>query len=143
MHDDERRASGTAMRRKILGAAHVDRARAAATPLTADLHDFITRYVWSEVWTRPGLDERTRRVLVLGTLIALGRWEEFGMHVRAAVGEGGPSTAACRRRITPCAWRRTRWTRSPRPNDQRAGMCRRTAARDPNTMVIAAAQVEK
>ena len=89
MHDDERRARGMAMRRKILGDAHVDRAEAAATPFTADFQDFITRGVWGEIWTRGGLDERTRRVLVLGTLIALGRWEEFRLHVRAAVSEGG------------------------------------------------------
>lgn len=89
MHDDERRASGMAMRRKVLGDAHVDRAIAETTPLTSDLQDFLTRYVWSEIWTRGGLDERTRRVLVIGTLLALGRWEEFTMHVRAAVAEGG------------------------------------------------------
>lgn len=88
MHDDERRASGTSMRRKILGRAHVDRAQSTTTALTADFQDFITRYVWSEIWTREGLDERARRVLVLGTLIALGRWEELEMHVRGAVAEG-------------------------------------------------------
>jgi 3-oxoadipate enol-lactonase/4-carboxymuconolactone decarboxylase len=82
------RAVGEQMRRQILGDAHVDRALAAATPLSAEFQDFITRYVWGEIWTRPGLDTRTRRVLVLGTLIALGRWEEFAMHVRAAVTEG-------------------------------------------------------
>ena len=59
------------------------------TPFTADFQDFITRGVWGEIWTRGGLDEWTRRVLVLGTLIALGRWEEFRLHVRAAVSEGG------------------------------------------------------
>ena len=89
MHDDERRARGMAMRRKILGDAHVDRAVAKTTPFTADFQDFLTRGVWGEIWTRGGLDERTRRVLVLGTLIALGRWEEFALHVRAAVTEGG------------------------------------------------------
>jgi 3-oxoadipate enol-lactonase/4-carboxymuconolactone decarboxylase len=81
--------AGDAMRRRILGNDHVDRAVKNATPLTRDFQDFITRYVWGEIWTRPGLDERSRRVLVLGTLIALGRWEEFAMHVRAAVNEGG------------------------------------------------------
>lgn len=80
---------GEATRRRILGNAHVDRAIRSATPLTADFQDFLTRYVWGEIWTRPGLDHRTRRVLVIGTMIALGRWEEFAMHVRAAVREGG------------------------------------------------------
>ena len=77
------------MRRRILGDAHVNRATQNTTPLTADFQDLITRYVWGEIWTRPGLDERTRRVLVIGTTIALGRWEEFALHVRAAVVEGG------------------------------------------------------
>ena len=82
-------ADGEATRRRILGDAHVDRAKANTTPLTEDFQDLITRYVWGEIWTRPGLDERTRRVLVIGTMIALGRWEEFAMHVRAAVQQGG------------------------------------------------------
>lgn len=82
-------ADGDATRRRILGDAHVDRAKAHTTPFTAEFQDLITRYVWGEIWTRPGLDERTRRVLVIGTMIALGRWEEFAMHVRAAVQQGG------------------------------------------------------
>lgn len=89
MNDEERRAAGTAVRRQILGGAHVDRAQAETTPLTRDFQDLITRYAWGEIWTRPGLDHRSRRVLVLGTLVALGRWEEFRMHARAALVEGG------------------------------------------------------
>ncbi|MBM3821097.1 MAG: gamma-carboxymuconolactone decarboxylase [Acidimicrobiia bacterium] len=81
--------AGEAMRRRILGHAHVDRSLASATPLNTDFLQLITRYVWGEIWTRPGLDERTRRVLVIGTMIALGRWEEFTLHARAAVTEGG------------------------------------------------------
>jgi 4-carboxymuconolactone decarboxylase len=77
------------MRRHVLGDAHVDRAAAQATPLTADFQDLITRYAWGEIWTRPGLDERSRRILVLGTLIALGRFDEFRMHARAALDHGG------------------------------------------------------
>src|SRR5262249_58143344 len=84
-----RHAEGPKMRRAVLGAAHVDRAVAGATPLTAEFQDLLTRYAWGEIWTRPGLDVRTRRVLVLGTLVALGRWEEFRMHARAAVHEDG------------------------------------------------------
>jgi 3-oxoadipate enol-lactonase/4-carboxymuconolactone decarboxylase len=83
------RSSGDAMRRRILGNAHVDRSLANATPLDADFLQLLTRYVWGEIWTRPGLDERTRRVLVIGTMIALGRWEEFALHARAALTEGG------------------------------------------------------
>ena len=77
------------IRRQVLGNTHVDRATAAVTALTAEFQDLITRYAWGEIWTRPGLDVRTRRVLVLGTLVALGRFEEFRMHARAALNEGG------------------------------------------------------
>ena len=89
MNDDERRRAGTRVRRQVLGDAHVDRAEAHRNAFTAEFQDLITRYAWGEIWTRPGLDIRTRRVLVIGTLLALGRWEEFEMHVRAAVTEGG------------------------------------------------------
>jgi 4-carboxymuconolactone decarboxylase len=91
MDEKERREAGMKVRRKVLGDAHVDRASANTTPLTADFQDLITRYAWGEIWTRPGLDQRTRRILVLGTLIALGRFEEFRMHARAALSEGGVS----------------------------------------------------
>jgi 4-carboxymuconolactone decarboxylase len=89
MNDEQRRAAGMAKRRQVLGDAHVDRAIAATTPLTADFQDLITRYAWGEIWTRPGLDLRSRRVLVVGTMIALGRWEELRMHVRTALVAGG------------------------------------------------------
>lgn len=89
MDDAARRAHGRATRREVLGAPHVDRAEAAADALTAEWQDLITRYAWGEIWTRPGLDRRSRRILVLGTLIGLGRWEEFRMHARAALTEGG------------------------------------------------------
>jgi 4-carboxymuconolactone decarboxylase len=85
MDDETRLRAGMAMRRTVLGDAHVDRAVAAATPLTADFQDLITRYAWGEIWSRPGLDSRTRRILVIGTLLALGHWEELEMHVRAAL----------------------------------------------------------
>lgn len=88
MNDDERRARGEEARRRVLGDAHVDRANDQLTDLTADFQDLITRYAWSEIWTRPGLDERSRRILVLGTLVALGRSDEFRMHARAALAGG-------------------------------------------------------
>jgi len=93
MDETERRAAGLAIRRKVLGDAHVDAAIARTTELTADFQDLLTRYAWGEIWARPGLDVRSRRVLVIGTLLALGRWEEFHMHARAALVEGGFSTA--------------------------------------------------
>ena len=89
MDDHERHEKGMARRRKILGDAWVDRANANKTPLNEDFQEFITRYAWGEIWSRPHFDERTRRVLVIGTMIALGAWEEFRMHVRAAMTEGG------------------------------------------------------
>jgi len=89
MDDKERHAQGMAVRRKVLGSAWVDRANAAKTPFTAEFQDFITRCAWGEVWTRPHFDERTRRILVIGTMVALGRWDEFELHVRAALTEGG------------------------------------------------------
>ena len=89
MDESQRYEAGLSIRRQVLGDAHVDRAAASTTPLTAEFQDLITRYAWGEIWTRPGLDLRTRRVLVIGTMVALGRWEELGMHLRAALAEGG------------------------------------------------------
>jgi 4-carboxymuconolactone decarboxylase len=91
MDDSERRSAGTNVRRRVLGDAHVERAAAHATAVTAEFQDLITRYAWGEIWTRPGLDERSRRILVLGTLVALGRFDEFRMHARAALEHGGLS----------------------------------------------------
>lgn len=89
MDEKERYDAGMTVRRQILGNAHVDRAAAQTTALNAEFQDLITRYAWGEIWTRPGLDVRTRRILVLGTLVALGRFDEFRMHARAALNEGG------------------------------------------------------
>ena len=88
--DEERDAldAGMSVRRSVLGDAHVDRAIASTTPLTADFQRLITRYAWGEIWARPGLDVRTRRILVIGTLVALHHWEELAMHVRAALTSG-------------------------------------------------------
>jgi 4-carboxymuconolactone decarboxylase/3-oxoadipate enol-lactonase/4-carboxymuconolactone decarboxylase len=91
MDDNERRDAGMTMRRQVLGNAHVDKVVSGTTPLTREFQDLITRYAWGEIWTRPGLDVRTRRILVLGTLMALGRFDEFRMHARAALAEGGLS----------------------------------------------------
>ncbi len=89
MDDRERYERGMTRRRKVLGNAWVDKANANKSALTEEFQDFITRYAWGEVWTRPHYDERTRRVLVIGTMLALDKWDEFRMHVRAAVTEGG------------------------------------------------------
>jgi 4-carboxymuconolactone decarboxylase len=89
MDEKERHDRGMAKRRKVLGAEWVDRANARKNAFNAEFQDFITRAAWGEVWTRPHYDERTRRVLVIGTMIALGHWDEFRLHVRAALHEGG------------------------------------------------------
>ncbi|MBN9585675.1 MAG: gamma-carboxymuconolactone decarboxylase [Afipia sp. 62-7] len=89
MDDSKRRDQGDAQRRKVLGNAWVDKSAANRTAFNADFLDLITRYAWGEIWTRPRFDERTRRVLVIGTMMALGQWDEFRMHVRAALTEGG------------------------------------------------------
>ena len=80
--------AGMEARRAVLGDEHVDRAIAGTTPLTADFQDLITRYAWGEIWSRPGLDRRTRSCITLMALIALGRDHELEMHVRAAVRNG-------------------------------------------------------
>ncbi|WP_366927635.1 4-carboxymuconolactone decarboxylase [Aeromicrobium sp.] len=73
-----------AVRREVLGDAHVDRAVAGTTELTRDFQDFITEYAWGSVWTRPGLDRRSRSLITLTALVARGHHEELAMHVRAA-----------------------------------------------------------
>ncbi|MFN7925380.1 MAG: 3-oxoadipate enol-lactonase [Bryobacteraceae bacterium] len=78
-------AAGFAVRRWMLGDAHVDRSMANATEWTRSFQELITRYAWGAVWTRPGLDPRTRRLLVLATTAAMGRWEEFRLHVRTGL----------------------------------------------------------
>jgi 3-oxoadipate enol-lactonase/4-carboxymuconolactone decarboxylase len=75
-------------RREVLGDEHVDRATADTTPFTADFQDLITRYAWGEIWSRPGLDRRTRSAVTLMALTALGHHHELAMHVRAALGNG-------------------------------------------------------
>lgn len=79
---------GLATRRKVLGDEWVDRALATATPFNADFQKMITTYCWDGIWNREGLPHRTRRMLVLAMTAALGRWEEYRLHVRAALTSG-------------------------------------------------------
>ena len=85
---DERYERGMEVRREVLGDEHVDRAIERTTPFTADFQDLITRYAWGEIWSRPGLDRRTRSAITLTALVALGRDDELAMHVRAALPNG-------------------------------------------------------
>jgi 4-carboxymuconolactone decarboxylase len=84
MDEGERHDAGMAVRREVLGDAHVDRAVAGTTDFTAAFQDFITRYAWGDVWTRDGLDRRTRSCVTLAVLTALRAHDELPMHVRAA-----------------------------------------------------------
>jgi 3-oxoadipate enol-lactonase/4-carboxymuconolactone decarboxylase len=77
-------ARGLAVRRAVLGEAHVERSIAGATPVTAPFQAFLTRLVWGEVWTRPGLERRVRSCMTMAILVALGRFDELALHVRAA-----------------------------------------------------------
>lgn len=80
--------TGLRTRREVLGAAHVDRALEHATPFSQPFQEFITRYAWGDVWTREGLDRRTRSIVTLTALTALGAEGEIPMHVRAALRHG-------------------------------------------------------
>jgi 4-carboxymuconolactone decarboxylase len=86
--EKERFEAGLAVRRGVLGDAHVDRALAAATAFDADFQRFITEGAWGSVWSRPGLDRRTRSMLVIALMAALGHEEELAMHVRATRNTG-------------------------------------------------------
>ena len=81
-------AAGYATRRAVLGDEHVDRAVGATTALTAPFQDFLTRYAWGDVWSRPGLGRRERSIATLAALVSLGVENEIAMHVRAAVRNG-------------------------------------------------------
>jgi 3-oxoadipate enol-lactonase/4-carboxymuconolactone decarboxylase len=95
--------AGMGVRRAVLGDAHVDRAVAATTEFTADFQDLITRYAWGEIWTRPGLDRRSRSLITLTALVARGHHEELAMHLRRAQG-----TAAADRHLLRGARRKHR-----------------------------------
>ncbi|MFI0481181.1 4-carboxymuconolactone decarboxylase [Actinomadura sp. 9N215] len=86
--DAERHAQGMKTRREVLGDAHVDRAEARKDDFTADFQDMITRYAWGEIWSRPGLDRKTRSCVTLTAMVAGGHLEELAMHVRAALRNG-------------------------------------------------------
>ena len=85
---DDAHERGMKVRREVLGGEHVDAAVERTSEFTADFQDLITRYAWGEIWTRPGLDRRTRSAITLTALIALGRFEELRMHLRAALRNG-------------------------------------------------------
>lgn len=87
--DTDRRTQGFAVRRQVLGGDYVDASRAGASALTADFQDYLNRTAWGEIWSRPGLDHKSRSVVTLSVLTALGHDHELAMHVRAAVQHSG------------------------------------------------------
>ena len=88
LHETERYDNGMTVRRAVLGSAHVDRAQAKRTALTAEFQDLITRYAWGEIWTRPGLPRHTRSLLTIMAMVATNREEELKLHLRAAANNG-------------------------------------------------------
>jgi 4-carboxymuconolactone decarboxylase len=88
MDENERYENGLAVRREVLGDAHVDRSLAKRNELTEEFQALITRYAWGEIWTRPGLPRHTRSLLTVGLMVALNRPDEFRLHVRAAFNNG-------------------------------------------------------
>ncbi len=88
MDESERYDQGMKIRRAVLGDAHVDRSLANRTEFTSEFQDFITRYAWGEIWSRPGLDRKSRSCIVLAITISLGRWEEFRLHIKGAIHNG-------------------------------------------------------
>ena len=88
MEEKERHETGMARRREVLGNTWVDRANANKTAFNSEFQDLITRYAWGEIWTRPGLDRRTRSCLTIVALVALGRFDELELHVRGALRNG-------------------------------------------------------
>ena len=79
---------GMKTRRKVLGDEWVDRAIADTTDFNAEFQELITRYAWDEIWNRPAIPHKVRRMIVIAQMVALGRWEEFALHVRAALQSG-------------------------------------------------------
>lgn len=85
---DERFEAGMRVRREVLGDDHVDAAEAARTPVTDDFQDLITRFAWGAIWTRPGLDRRSRSIVTVTALVAGHHWGELEFHLRAALRNG-------------------------------------------------------
>lgn len=88
MEDRDRYEQGMAVRRAVLGDAHVDKSLASANDFNREFLELITRYAWGEIWTRPGLPRRIRSLIVIATMVALNRTEELRMHIRAAFNNG-------------------------------------------------------
>jgi 4-carboxymuconolactone decarboxylase len=102
VNEDDRRQQGERTRREVLGDSHVDAAAESASELTEDFQNLITRYAWGEIWTRRGIERRTRSLLTIALLVALGRDEELEMHLHAAL-RIGVSEEEIRETLLHCA----------------------------------------
>ncbi len=94
---------GMKTRRKVLGDDWVDRSMRDVTAFNAEFQDLITRYAWNEVWNRPRIPHKVRRMMVIATMVALGRWEEFRLHVRAALSSGDLEMEDVKEILLQCA----------------------------------------
>jgi 4-carboxymuconolactone decarboxylase len=88
MDERERYDRGMAVRRAVLGDAHVERTLTRRTPFNEEFQDLITRYAWGEIWTRPGLDRHARSLMTIAMMVALNRGDELRLHLRAAFNNG-------------------------------------------------------
>jgi 4-carboxymuconolactone decarboxylase len=88
MDEKDRFEAGMKVRRAVLGAAHVDRSQGKVNDFTRDFNDLLTRHAWGDLWTRPGLDLKTRSCITMAMLASLGRFEELKLHVRGALNNG-------------------------------------------------------
>jgi 4-carboxymuconolactone decarboxylase len=88
MDEKDRYKKGLAVRRAVLGDAHVDRALKNANGFNQSFQELITRYAWGEIWTRPGLDKKTRSLITIAMMVALNRTDELKLHLRAAFHNG-------------------------------------------------------
>ena len=119
MDDAERTRQGMTVRREVLGDEHVDRAVAATTPFTEPFQDFITRYAWGDIWSRPGLSRAERSLVTLSVLAAMQHEHELAMHVKAGAAER-PDAGADRRGPAPGGGVRRRAGRQPGLPDRAA-----------------------
>ena len=88
MSDHERFERGKQVREAVLGSAHVARTAGNRTPFNAEFQDFLTEYAWGSIWSRPGLDHKTRSMITIAMLVAMGRLDELKLHIRATVNTG-------------------------------------------------------
>ena len=100
---DDSYDKGLKTRRKVLGEEWVDRATGTATPFNADFQELITRYAWDEIWNRPRLPHAVRRMLVIAICVTSGRWDEFRLHVRAALASGDLEADDIKEVLLQCA----------------------------------------